>query len=52
MFEEFPSLHPLMVHFPIVLILLTVPFQAAVVWKNWQQILVTSPIFLRLAATI
>lgn len=38
MFEEFPSLHPLMVHFPIVLILLAVPFQAAVVWKNWQQI--------------
>ncbi len=27
-----------MVHFPIVLILLTVPFQAVVVWKNWQQI--------------
>ena len=38
MFEEFPSLHPLMVHFPIVLILLTVPFQAIVVWKNWDQI--------------
>ena len=38
MFEEFPSLHPLMVHFPIVLILLAVPFQAAVAWKNWQQI--------------
>ena len=38
MFKDFPSLHPLMVHFPIVLILLTVPFQAVVVWKNWDQI--------------
>ena len=38
MFNDFPSLHPLIVHFPLVLILLTVPFQAAVVWKNWQQI--------------
>ena len=38
MFRDFPSLHPLVVHFPIVLILLTVPFQAIVVWKNWEQI--------------
>lgn len=38
MFKDFPSLHPLIVHFPLVLILLAVPFQLAVVWKNWQQI--------------
>jgi uncharacterized membrane protein len=38
MFSSFPSLHPLIVHFPLVLILITVPFQVMVVWKNWQQI--------------
>lgn len=38
MFSNFPSLHPLIVHFPLVLILITVPFQVMVVWKNWQQI--------------
>ncbi|MEO6168365.1 MAG: DUF2231 domain-containing protein, partial [Chitinophagales bacterium] len=39
MFKDFPSLHPFAVHFPIVLILLGVVFQAIVVWKpNWQQI--------------
>jgi uncharacterized membrane protein len=39
MFKDFPSLHPLVVHFPIVLILLAAAFQAVVVWKpNWRQI--------------
>lgn len=38
MFSDFPSLHPLIVHFPIVLILLAALFQALVTWKNWQQI--------------
>jgi uncharacterized membrane protein len=38
MLSDFPSLHPLIVHFPIVLILLAVVFQGAVTWGNWQQI--------------
>ena len=38
MLNNFPSLHPLAVHFPIVLILLAVGFQAAVTWKPWNQI--------------
>ena len=39
MFKDFPSLHPLVVHFPIVLILLAAAFQAVVLWKpQWQQI--------------
>jgi uncharacterized membrane protein len=39
MFKEFPSLHPLIVHFPIVLILLAAAFQVVVVWKpHWRQI--------------
>ncbi|OSZ77126.1 hypothetical protein CAP36_11970 [Chitinophagaceae bacterium IBVUCB2] len=39
MFKDFPSLHPLVVHFPIVLILLAAAFQVIVVWKpNWRQI--------------
>lgn len=39
MFKDFPSLHPLVVHFPIVLILVAAAFQVIVVWKpNWQQI--------------
>lgn len=39
MFKDFPSLHPLVVHFPIVLILLAVAFQVVVVWKpHWRQI--------------
>ncbi|MDX2071708.1 MAG: DUF2231 domain-containing protein [Haliscomenobacter sp.] len=38
MLNNFPSLHPLAVHFPIVLILLAVGFQTAVIWKPWNQI--------------
>ena len=39
MFKDFPLLHPFAVHFPIVLILLAVAFQAIVVWKpSWQQV--------------
>jgi uncharacterized membrane protein len=39
MFKDFPSLHPLVVHFPIVLILLAAAFQVVVVWKpHWRQI--------------
>jgi uncharacterized membrane protein len=39
MFKDFPSLHPLIVHFPIVLILLAAAFQVVVVWKpHWRQI--------------
>ncbi len=38
MFKEFPSLHPLAVHFPIVLILLAVVLQAVLVWKDLNQI--------------
>lgn len=39
MFSDFPSLHPLAVHFPIVLILLAFAFQAVVTWKlEWTQI--------------
>lgn len=36
--QDFPSLHPLIIHFPIVLILIAVPFQAFLVWKNYIQI--------------
>lgn len=39
MFKDFPSLHPLIVHFPIVLILLSAVLQIVVVWKpGWKQI--------------
>ncbi len=38
MFKDFPSLHPLAVHFPIVLIVLGAVFQSVVVWKDWKQI--------------
>ena len=51
MFNDFASLHPLIVHFPIVLILIAVPFQAMVAWKNWQQIR-WATLFIMLAAFI
>ncbi len=38
MFKDFPSLHPLAVHFPIVLIVLGAVLQSVVVWKDWKQI--------------
>ena len=39
MFKDFPSLHPLAVHFPIVFILIAALFQAVVTWKgDWNQI--------------
>jgi len=38
MFKDFPSLHPLAVHFPIVLILLAAALQALLVWKDLKQI--------------
>lgn len=39
MFKDFPSLHPLIVHFPIVLIMLAAVLQVVVVWKpDWKQI--------------
>ncbi|PYF74650.1 DUF2231 domain-containing protein [Pedobacter nutrimenti] len=39
MFSDFPSLHPLAIHFPIVLILMAAIFQVFVVWKpHWQEI--------------
>ena len=38
MFKDFSSLHPLAVHFPIVLILLAAAFQVVLVWKDWKQI--------------
>ena len=38
MFKDFPSLHPLAVHFPVVLIALAAVFQAVVVWRDWNQI--------------
>ena len=38
MFKDFPSLHPLAVHFPIVLILVAAVFQVVVTLKSWPQI--------------
>lgn len=38
MFSDFPNLHPLVVHVPIVLILLGAALQAVLVFKDWQQV--------------
>ena len=38
MFEDFPNLHPLVVHLPIVLILLAAALQAVLVFKDWPQV--------------
>ena len=38
MFNDFPNLHPLVVHFPIVLILLSVVLQGILLFKNYYQI--------------
>lgn len=38
MFSDFPNLHPLVVHFPIVLILLSAALQVLLVFKDWPQL--------------
>ena len=38
MFTDFPNLHPLVVHFPIVLILLSVVLQAVLLFRDYYQI--------------
>ena len=38
MFKDFPNLHPLVVHFPIVLILISAAFQAILVFKDWPPV--------------
>ncbi len=38
MFSDFPNLHPLVVHFPIVLILLSVVLQAILLFRDYNQI--------------
>ncbi|UOR07699.1 hypothetical protein MUN82_21930 (plasmid) [Hymenobacter aerilatus] len=38
MFSDFPNLHPLVVHVPIVLILLGAASQAVLVFKDWEQV--------------
>jgi len=38
MFTDFPNLHPLVVHFPIVLILLSAALQAVLVFKDWPPV--------------
>jgi uncharacterized membrane protein len=38
MFSDFPNLHALVVHFPIVLLLVAAALQAVLVFKDWQQV--------------
>lgn len=38
MFSDFPNLHPLVVHFPIVLILLAAALQAVLVFRDWPPV--------------
>ena len=38
MFKDFPNLHPLVVHFPIVLILISAALQAVLVLKDWPPV--------------
>lgn len=38
MFSDFPNLHPLVVHFPIVLILLSAALQGLLIFKDSQQL--------------
>ncbi|MDU0372242.1 DUF2231 domain-containing protein [Hymenobacter monticola] len=38
MFSDFPNLHPLVVHLPIVLIMLAAALQALLVFKDWPQV--------------
>jgi uncharacterized membrane protein len=38
MFSDFPNLHPLVVHFPIVLVLLAAALQAVLVFREWPPV--------------
>jgi uncharacterized membrane protein len=38
MFSDFPNLHPLVVHLPIVLLMLSAALQALVVYKDWPPV--------------
>ena len=38
MFSDFPNLHALVVHFPLVLLLVAAALQAVLVFKDWQQV--------------
>lgn len=38
MFSDFPNLHALVVHFPVVLLLVAAALQVVLVFKDWQQV--------------